>query len=121
MTTLLLPSTSGKGKYEKPISDGSNVTKSEQTIKHEKGKPIAKESGTTTTTAAAAAQPVPVSSSPYSSVSPTVKRIIISGCDLLIPGSFLGWIPASSLQVGLATTVSTLVPLGDIWVSAQRQ
>lgn len=51
----------------------------------------------------------------------TARRIFITGCDLLIPGSFLGWIAADSLQVGIATLLSTILTIGDIWANIQRQ
>ena len=58
---------------------------------------------------------------PENAPSSSLKRTIIVGCDLLIPGSFLGWIPASSLQVGVATLVSTLLSMGDVWARVQAQ
>ena len=51
-------------------------------------------------------------------VSAQAKRLVIDSCDLLIPGSYLGWIPADSLTVGMTTVASTLLAMGDIWVSA---
>jgi hypothetical protein len=53
-------------------------------------------------------------------LTPIVKRIVVDGCDLLLPGSFLGWIGASPMQVGVAMVVSTLVASQDIWIKAQR-
>ena len=53
-------------------------------------------------------------------LTPLVKNIIVDACDLVIPGSVLGWIPASSTQVGLAMVVSTLIASGDIWAQANR-
>jgi hypothetical protein len=50
-----------------------------------------------------------------------LKQIAIDGCDLFIPGTMLGWIYASSLQVGMAMAVSTVLAAGDIWVKAQRR
>lgn len=43
------------------------------------------------------------------------KSIVIDACDLFIPGSFLGWIPADDATVGMAIAVSTLVAMQDIW------
>lgn len=51
-------------------------------------------------------------------LAPVVKRIVVDGCDLLIPGSFVGWIGASPAQVGVAMVVSTLVASQDIWIKA---
>ncbi|KAL4895166.1 peroxisomal biogenesis factor 11 [Aspergillus ambiguus] len=48
-----------------------------------------------------------------------VKRVVVDGCDLLIPGTFVGWIEASDLMVGMAMVVSTLVAGRDIWVRSQ--
>ncbi|KAF9893195.1 hypothetical protein FE257_011618 [Aspergillus nanangensis] len=48
-----------------------------------------------------------------------VKRIIVDGCDLLIPGAFLGWIEFGDLQVGIAMVLSTLLSGADIWSRAQ--
>ncbi|KAH8703132.1 peroxin PEX11-1 [Talaromyces proteolyticus] len=49
-------------------------------------------------------------------LTPLVKKIIVDGCDILLPGSFLGWIQATPTQVGVAMIVSTLVTSKDIWV-----
>ncbi|PLN81748.1 peroxisomal biogenesis factor 11 [Aspergillus taichungensis] len=46
-----------------------------------------------------------------------VKRIVVDGCDLLIPGAFLGWIRVGELGVGVAMLVSTLVAGRDLWMS----
>lgn len=51
---------------------------------------------------------------------PLLKRIVVDGCDLLIPGSFVGWIGATPTQVGVAMVVSTVVAAQDIWVTAQQ-
>ncbi|KAF2093609.1 hypothetical protein NA57DRAFT_81111 [Rhizodiscina lignyota] len=47
------------------------------------------------------------------------KDFISDGCDLLIPGSFLGWIPAAPLYVGIAMSTSTLLTLSDLWAIIQ--
>lgn len=46
-----------------------------------------------------------------------VKRIVVDGCDLLIPGAFLGWIRVGELGVGVAMLMSTLVAGRDLWAS----
>ncbi|KAG2019567.1 hypothetical protein GB937_005116 [Aspergillus fischeri] len=51
---------------------------------------------------------------------PLIKRIVVDGCDLLIPGAFLGWIQVSEVVVGMAMVVSTLVAGRDIWIKAQQ-
>lgn len=51
-------------------------------------------------------------------LTPIVKGIIVDGCDILQPGSFLGWIQATPTQVGVAMVISTLVTSKDIWVKA---
>lgn len=48
-----------------------------------------------------------------------VKRLVVDSCDLLIPGTFLGWLQASDLTIGVTMVVSTLVSGRDIWVRAQ--
>lgn len=53
--------------------------------------------------------------------SPWAKRLVIDGCDLLIPGSMLGWIAVSPMVVGMSMVVSTLLAAQDIWERAQIQ
>lgn len=43
------------------------------------------------------------------------KKLLIDGCDILIPGSTLGWIPVDSLSVGITGCISTLTSMKDIW------
>ncbi|KAL4989622.1 peroxisomal biogenesis factor 11 [Aspergillus falconensis] len=50
---------------------------------------------------------------------PLVKRIIIDGCDLTLPGSFLGWTPVTPLQIGLGMVVSTVLAGHDVWLAQQ--
>jgi hypothetical protein len=50
---------------------------------------------------------------------PLVKRIIIDGCDLTLPGSFLGWTPVTPLQIGLGMVLSTVLAGHDVWVAQQ--
>ncbi|KAL2823574.1 peroxisomal biogenesis factor 11 [Aspergillus cavernicola] len=56
---------------------------------------------------------------PSSSTWPLVKQIIIDSCDLTLPGSFVGWVPATGLQIGIAMIISTALAGHNIWV-AQR-
>ncbi|KAJ9269135.1 hypothetical protein DTO212C5_4818 [Paecilomyces variotii] len=51
--------------------------------------------------------------------SPWLKRIIIDGCDLLIPGSMVGWIAVSPLVVAMSMVASTVLAAQDIWTQAQ--
>ncbi|OJJ43943.1 hypothetical protein ASPZODRAFT_135345 [Penicilliopsis zonata CBS 506.65] len=48
-----------------------------------------------------------------------IKQIVISGCDLMIPGSLLGWTPMGSETVGMAMVLSTMLQLPDLWAKAQ--
>lgn len=50
---------------------------------------------------------------------PLLKQIVVDGCDLLIPGSLLGWIPSGDLAVGLGIVISTLLTGQEIWVAQQ--
>lgn len=44
-----------------------------------------------------------------------LKRVVVDGCDLLIPGAFLGWFGLGDDVVGVAMVVSTVVSGRDIW------
>lgn len=44
-----------------------------------------------------------------------MKRVLVDGCDLLIPGAFLGWFGLGDDAVGVAMVVSTVVSGRDIW------
>lgn len=44
-----------------------------------------------------------------------VKKMVIDGCDLFIPGSITGWLVISSSNVGLLCVVSTLLAGSDTW------
>ncbi|KAE8373356.1 peroxisomal biogenesis factor 11 [Aspergillus bertholletiae] len=48
-----------------------------------------------------------------------MKRIVVDGCDLLIPGVFVGWMQISDLVIGVTMVISTVVSGGDAWVKAQ--
>ncbi|KAL4998426.1 peroxisomal biogenesis factor 11 [Aspergillus recurvatus] len=48
-----------------------------------------------------------------------LKRIIIDGCDLTLPGSFLGWTPVTPLQIGFGMVVSTVLAGHDVWLAQQ--
>lgn len=44
-----------------------------------------------------------------------LKRVVVDGCDLLIPGAFLGWFRVGDDAVGVAMVVSTVISGRDIW------
>ncbi|KAE8356967.1 hypothetical protein BDV28DRAFT_144635 [Aspergillus coremiiformis] len=48
-----------------------------------------------------------------------LKQVVVDGCDLLIPGVFVGWMQVSDLVVGVAMAVSTVLSGGDVWGRAQ--
>jgi len=50
-----------------------------------------------------------------------VKNLIIQGCDILIPGSLVGWIDASPLVVSTATVASTILVGIDRWTTVRKQ
>lgn len=62
----------------------------------------------------------PVENQKKPDLTPLIKSLIVDACDIVIPGSVLGWIPASSTQVGIVMLVSTLVSSEDIWAQANR-
>ncbi|PYI05401.1 hypothetical protein BO78DRAFT_371055 [Aspergillus sclerotiicarbonarius CBS 121057] len=43
------------------------------------------------------------------------KKVLVDTCDLLIPGTFLGWIPMQQMGVGVGMVTSTLVSGWEIW------
>lgn len=43
------------------------------------------------------------------------KMLCVDACDMLIPGTFLGWIEMGQLGVGIGMVVSTLVSGWDMW------
>jgi hypothetical protein len=47
--------------------------------------------------------------------------LIIDSCDLLIPGSAVNWIPASSVTVGIASSISSIIVGQQIWSRVQKQ
>lgn len=49
-----------------------------------------------------------------------VKKLLIDGCDILIPGSVTGWLVVSSANVGMASVVSTVLASVDIWERVQN-
>jgi hypothetical protein len=49
-----------------------------------------------------------------------MKKIVIDGCDLFIPGSTTGWMVVSTANVGLLSVVSTVLAATDIWIRVQN-
>jgi hypothetical protein len=47
--------------------------------------------------------------------------LIIDSCDLLIPGSAVGWLPVSSVTVGIASSISSIIVGQQIWARVQKQ
>ncbi|KAJ5081891.1 peroxin-11B Pex11B-Penicillium chrysogenum [Penicillium alfredii] len=61
-------------------------------------------------------QKLPAKSAPHHPQVPAlVRQMVVDGCDLLIPGSFLGWIPTGDLVVGGTAVVSTVLTGRVIW------
>lgn len=61
----------------------------------------------------------PLPSQPVSSTTSLLKQIVVDGCDLTLPASFLGWISLGNLGVGGAMVVSTVLAWGDVWWRVQ--
>jgi len=49
-----------------------------------------------------------------------MKKIVIDGCDLFIPGAITGWMVLSTANVGLLSVVSTVLAATDIWIRVQN-
>ena len=49
-----------------------------------------------------------------------LKKLVIDGCDLFIPGSVTGWLALSSANVGMLSVVSSILAGTDIWVRVQN-
>ncbi|KAK2871729.1 hypothetical protein FQN49_002885 [Arthroderma sp. PD_2] len=49
-----------------------------------------------------------------------MKDLVITSCDILIPGYGIGWMPISKLTMGSAAVVSTLLVGRDRWIKAQE-
>ncbi|KAG9944959.1 hypothetical protein KCU85_g7605, partial [Aureobasidium melanogenum] len=48
-------------------------------------------------------------------------NLIIDCCDILIPGSAVNWIPVSSVTVGVASSISSLIVGKQIWERVQTE
>lgn len=49
-----------------------------------------------------------------------LKRLVVDGCDLMLPASFLGWVPLRDFGVGVAMVVSSVLAWPDLWATTQR-
>jgi hypothetical protein len=45
------------------------------------------------------------------------KQFFMDGCDILIPGSVVGWIPADAVTVGVAMSLSSYLSARQIWLT----
>jgi hypothetical protein len=61
------------------------------------------------------ASPKSQTGTPSGDMSSIYKQFIIDGCDILIPGSVVGWIPADPVTVGVAMSLSSFLSARDIW------
>lgn len=58
-------------------------------------------------------------SSPNSSTASLLNQVIVSGLDLSLPASFLGWSGLGNREVGIAMAVSTVLAWRGAWAKAQ--
>lgn len=49
-----------------------------------------------------------------------LKRLVVDCCDLMLPASFLGWVPLGDFGVGVAMTASSVLAWQDLWAATQR-
>jgi cytoskeletal protein RodZ len=48
------------------------------------------------------------------------KTLLLDSCDIFIPGSAVGWIDASTVTVGIASCISSLISLDEMWKRVQN-
>jgi hypothetical protein len=48
-------------------------------------------------------------------------NLVVDCCDILIPGSAVNWIPVSSVTVGIASSISSIIVGQQIWSRVQKQ
>jgi hypothetical protein len=63
---------------------------------------------------------ISASPTPVASTASLLNRIVVSGLDLTLPTSFIGWTTPGNLGVGIAMTASSVLAWGDSWAGAQR-
>ena len=49
-----------------------------------------------------------------------MKKLVMDGCDLFIPGAITGWMVASSANVGMLGVLSTVLASSDTWEKVQN-
>ncbi|THW89380.1 hypothetical protein D6D15_05290 [Aureobasidium pullulans] len=47
--------------------------------------------------------------------------LVLDCCDILIPGSAVGWIPVDSVTVGIASSISSIIAGQQIWARVQKE
>lgn len=66
-----------------------------------------------------------LSTTTSSSSFPTNKQLytttLLDLCDILIPGSAVGWMPASSVTVGVTSSISSIIAGTQIWGRVQKE
>jgi hypothetical protein len=58
----------------------------------------------------------PSRSKSVTSTTSLLKQLVVDGCDLTLPASFLGWIALGDLGVGIAMVVSTVLAWWALWL-----
>lgn len=60
---------------------------------------------------------------PHSTQGPSstalIRKIVVGGCDITLPASFLGWTALGDLGIGVGMVVSTVLASLDVWEKAQ--
>lgn len=49
------------------------------------------------------------------------SSLVLDCCDILIPGSAVGWIAVDSVTVGIASCISSIIAGQQIWVRVQKE
>ncbi|CAD0015373.1 unnamed protein product [Aureobasidium pullulans] len=49
------------------------------------------------------------------------SNLVLDCCDILIPGSAVGWIPVDSVTVGIASSISSIIAGQQIWARVQKE
>ena len=72
--------------------------------------------------------PVKVTRKKGAKAQPTAKQqarsfagLFHPSCDILTPGSTLGWLPVDPLLVGIAGSLTSLMSIRDVWVSIRKR
>jgi hypothetical protein len=61
----------------------------------------------------------PANARPAADINNICKKLFIDACDILIPGSSIGWIKVDPVIVGVTGCISTVVSMTDIWGRVQ--